>query len=126
MMTYIIGGLAILLTGSWIVFDHFRSKRKLDKEHNGVVKSCKAATTPPVASLLMTTVDVDTMVAQKEAEVESLRQKTGKVDRASKETTRIMKPKPRDPQSDTQLLKVVTDQAEEVKKAAQEKMARKR
>jgi hypothetical protein len=126
MATILAGIGAILLVAGWITFDHWWSKRKLDKQHNGVIKSCKVEPQTYVSPLL-STVALETEVENKFKEVEGLRQKTDRVRarQASRETTRKLKPKT-DPISDSQILKVVVDQAEEVKKAAREKIARKR
>lgn len=123
MASILTGVVLILVVGGWITFDYLRSKSKLDREHAGVVQSCKIE---PVAyvSPLLSTVDMETVVQNKVREVEQLRKKTGRL--KSRDTTRVMKPPSSEPQSDTAILKVVVDTAGEAEKAAREKYAKKK
>lgn len=124
MASILTGVVLILVVGGWITFDYLRSKSKLDREHAGVVQSCKVEPAAYISPLL-STIAMEAEVKSKVREVEQLRQKTGRLNR-NRDTTRVMKPPSSEPQSDTAILKVVVDTAGEAERAAREKYAKKK
>jgi hypothetical protein len=107
--------IAVVLTVSWIVFDALRSRKRVDKPAQEMFKVYGANAASAPACPQHDTGDIDTKFKRHVAEIEAMSYEQV-LETTAKEETRVM----RAPQSESQILKSIDANIEEVKKVAEE------